>query len=127
MRVRTGAQHGEGIGEDAGLAAHRVVVGPRERQPRIRAGACPPLHGKQLAGAPHRIGTKKDAVVDREHHRDQPEAERDRRDDGEGGERRAAERAERVEDVARQVIDETPKDEQIGNGTREGGPGRCVE
>ena len=38
--------------------------------------------------------------------RDQPKAERHRRDDGEGGERRAAERAERVEDVACQVIDE---------------------
>ena len=46
-------------------------------------------------------------VVDREHHRDEPEAERHRRDDGEGGEGRAAERAERVEDVACQVVDET--------------------
>jgi hypothetical protein len=101
-----GAQQGEGIREDAGLSAHRVVFRPGERQRRIRAGACPPLHGKQLAGAPHRIGTKKNGVVNREHHADQPEAKTDRRDDGDGGEGRAAERAEGVEYVARQIIDE---------------------
>ena len=76
---------------------------------RLVAGSCPlrQLHGKQLAGTPHGIGTKKEDVVDREYHGDEPEAERDRRDDGEGGERRAAERAERVRDVACQVVDET--------------------
>ena len=37
---------------------------------------------------------------------DESEAEGDRRDDGESGERRAAERAERVDDVARQVVDD---------------------
>ena len=62
-----GAQHGEGIGEDGGLAANRVVFGPRERQPRIRAGGCRPFHGKQLARVPYRIDAKKEDVVDREH------------------------------------------------------------
>ena len=101
-------QHREGIGEDAGLAAHRLVFGPRERHHASAAGAVRAhLHGKQLAGALHGIDAKQEDVVDREHRRDQPKAERHRRDDGEGGEGRAAERAERVEDVARQVIDES--------------------
>jgi hypothetical protein len=60
-----------------------------------------------LAGAPHGIGTKKQDVVDREYHGDEPESERHRRNDREGGEGRAAERAERVRDVAFQVVDET--------------------
>ena len=109
MRVRVGSQHREGISEDAGLAAHRVVVGPRERNTRFVVGSYPllQLHGKQLAGAPHGIDTKKEDVVDREDHGDEPEAERHRRDDREGGERRAAERAERVPDVASQVVDDT--------------------
>ena len=74
---------------------------------RIRAGACPPLYGKQFARALHRIGTKKDGVVEREHHANQPEAETDRRDDGKGGEWRAAERAERVEDVPHEGINQS--------------------
>ena len=103
------ADHREGISEDAGLAAHRVVVGPREHDRRLVVGSYPLLQRPRQTArrAPHGIGAKKQDVVDREDHGDEPEAERDRRDDGEGGERRAAERAERVRDVACQVVDET--------------------
>ena len=63
-------------------------------------------HRKQLAGVLHGIDAKHEDAVDREHRRDESKAECHGRDDGEGGERRATERAERVEDVAYQVIDE---------------------
>jgi hypothetical protein len=47
-----------------------------------------------------------ECVKEREDRSNQPKAERYRRDDGESGEGSAAERAECVEDVARQVIDQ---------------------
>ena len=72
----------------------------------VGSGPLPNRDGKQLAGALHGINAKQEDVVDREHHRDEPEAECHRRDNGERGKWRASERAERVEDVARQVIDE---------------------
>ncbi len=98
----------EGIREDAGLVTQRLVIAAREDGSRFVVGSGPLRNGdgKQLAGALHGVDAKQDDVVDREHHGDEPEAECHRRDDGEGGERRAGERAERVEDVAREVIDE---------------------
>ena len=68
---------------------------------------CTICDGKQLAGALHGIDAKQENAVDREHRRDKSETECHRRDDREGREGSAAERAQRVEDVARQVIDET--------------------
>jgi hypothetical protein len=53
------------------------------------------MRRNQLAGALHGIDAKQENVVDRERHRDETEAECHRRDDGERGERRAVERAER--------------------------------
>jgi hypothetical protein len=102
------APHPDDISENAGLAAHRLVAGPRE-SPHIRVvgAGCRPLHGKQLARAPHGIDAKKEHVVDREYHRDEPEAQCHRRDDRQSGERRTTERAERVADVASQVVDDT--------------------
>ena len=64
-------------------------------------------HRKQLTGIPYGIDTKDEDAVDREHRRDESKAKCHGRDDGEGGERCTTERAERVEDVAYQVIDDT--------------------
>ena len=89
-------QHRDDIREDTGLAAHRLVLGPRERHVFIRAGACRPLqlHGKQLARTAHGIDAKKKEGVDREDDGDESEAECDRRDDGESGQRCTSERPE---------------------------------
>ena len=64
------------------------------------------LHGKQLAGIPHGVDAEHEDVEEREDHRDQPQAERDRRHDREGRQRSAPERAERIEDVAHAIVHE---------------------
>ncbi len=104
---RAAVQHRGHVREDAGLAAHRVVLGPRQRYAFNRTGVRRPLelHGEQLARISHRIDAKEKEGVDREDDGDEPEAERYRRDNRESGERRTTERAKRVPDVARQVID----------------------
>jgi hypothetical protein len=101
--------HRDGIREDAGFAAHRVVIGSRERPTRFRIGPHRPLHRhrKQLTGIPYGVDTKHEDAVDREHRRDESKPKYHCRDDGEGGERCTTKRAERVEDVAYQVIDDT--------------------
>ena len=106
---RAAVQHCGHVREDAGLAAHRVVLGPRQRYVLIRAGVCRPLqlHGKQLARTSHRIDAEKKEGVEREDDGDESEAECDRGDDGESGQGCTTERAKRVDDVARQVIDDS--------------------
>jgi hypothetical protein len=64
-------------------------------------------HRKQLTGIPYGIDTKREDTVDREHRRHESKAKCHGRDDGEGGERCTTERADRVEDVAYQIIDDT--------------------
>ena len=68
---------------------------------------CTICDGKQLAGALHGIGAKQEHAIDGEYRRDKSETECHRRDNRERREGSVAERAQRVEDVARQVIDET--------------------
>ena len=105
---RAAIEHRGHVREDAGLAAHRVVLGPRQRHVFIRAGVRRPLqlHGKQLARTSHRIDAKKKEGVDREDDGDESEAECDRGDDGHSGQRCTTERAKRIDDVACQVVDD---------------------
>jgi hypothetical protein len=65
-----------------------------------------PHHREQLGGLVHRIDAKEEGAVDREDRGHQPKAECNGRDDSQSGERSAAERPERVGDVAHHGIDE---------------------
>ncbi len=80
------AQHGDGIREDSGLTAQRLVLGPGERHPHVPgAGVWRPPHREQLAGIPDGIDPEEEGVVEGEDDSDQPQSERHRRDNGESG------------------------------------------
>ena len=94
-----------GVGEDVGLTTERVVLLARETH-AFAVGSSRPLDGEHLMHVGHRIDAKQQCVEHREHRGDQAEPERHRGDDGEGDERSALERAQRVDDVADRVVDE---------------------
>ena len=55
-----GAQHGDGIREDACLAAHRLIFSPRERQPiRADRASTAPRQRARTRSAPHRCAGRK--------------------------------------------------------------------
>ena len=94
-----------GVGEDVGLATERVELRARETL-ALAVGGSRPLHGEHLVHVRHRIDAKQQRVEHRERHGDQAQPERHRGHDGEGDERSAPERAQRVEDVPDRVVDE---------------------
>ena len=98
----------EGVATALGLDWESKQVAPRGIW-RFTApyGPPDPRDGKQLARAPNSIGAKEEHAVGREHRGDEPKAQCHCSDDRQGRKRCAAERPERVEDVACQVIDET--------------------
>jgi hypothetical protein len=76
------------------------------RTPEAADPAQASARGKQFARVLRGIAAKKESAIEGEYHRSQPKTERDRSDDGKSGERCAAERAERVDNVARERFDQ---------------------
>ena len=98
-------QRAVGVGEDVGLTPERVELRAGETL-ALAVGGSRPFHREHFVHVRDLIDAKQQRVEQRERHGDQAQPERHRRDDGEGDERRALERAQCVEDVPNRVVDE---------------------
>jgi hypothetical protein len=96
----------ESIGEDRGLAEHRLVFRPREAHAVVRPRRAPALDGEEPVQIGHAIDAEYQDVEEREDGGHEPQSQRDGADNGQRRERGAVKRAERVEHVADGRIDE---------------------